>query len=996
MYDAHSREAAVFDAALQLPLEQRDAYLKRATDGDAALRQRVVSLLRAYDSGEFLDQAPAQALHRTGPRIEKPGDKIGHYKLLQQIGEGGCGVVYMAEQEEPVRRRVALKVIKLGMDTKSVIARFEAERQALAMMDHPNIAKVLEAGATGTGRPYFVMELVRGVKITEFCDEQKLSTGERLHLFIQVCQAIQHAHQKGVIHRDIKPSNILVTVNDGVPVPKVIDFGIAKATGGQRLTDKTVFTAFEQFIGTPAYMSPEQAVLTSVDIDTRSDIYALGVLLYELLTGKTPFDGKELLAIGLDEMRRTICESEPLKPSTRVNTLASNELGTTAQHRGLDAPKLVSQLRGDLDWIVMKALEKDRARRYETANGLATDIQRHLDDEPVVARPPSSFYRFQKLVRRNKLAVAAMCVVILSLAVGLTMSATLLAQERAARVRAVAAEEQAKKQKGRADEQAAIANAVKDFLQNDLLKQADIGDQADRGFEQKPNLTVKEALERASQNIGQRFTNQPLVEAEIRQTIAGAFCGLGEPTVAVPHFERAIALYEQVLGSDEPLALASMSQLAKAYEQAGRGTEAVPLWEKTLKLQEAKLGSTHPDTLKTMTQVARVIRWGGRLTEATAMQEKALKRQRVKLGADHPDTLESMFWLALIYDRDGRKNESLALQEERLNLLEAKRGPHHPATVIAMVSVADAYEDAGRLPEATKLLEEVLTLLKPQLSAAYDSSHRRALNVMFMLAGAYQQAGRQPEAQRLRDDILTTALGNNPQSSDQLNFRASLFTRLGRWKEASADLARLLVINPDRTWEWLQVAAALVHVGELDRYREHCRKSIERLAQDAGPSANNVERDRAYCITRACLILPSSGANLETVSKMADRALTLQRVYAGTNDSFWLWCMSLKSLAEYRQDQFAGAVNWAEKTLAQRPSTWIEVEAHTLLAMARHQLKQNALARAALATGEQLAQKLPKAGSGGREWENLIITDRLLREARALIEGSSEPRVETK
>jgi serine/threonine protein kinase/WD40 repeat protein len=439
-----SPEQMVFAGALLCATpEAQAAYLDGACGPDTALRRRVEALLRAAEgAGDFLEEPPTGLSGEAGStqRVtelasEQPGDRIGRYKLLEKIGEGGCGVVYMAEQEEPVRRRVALKILKLGMDTRSGVARFEAERQALALMDHPNIAKVLDGGATNAGRLYFVMELVRGVRITEFCDQARLATAARLRLFVLVCQAVQHAHQKGIIHRDLKPSNILVTVNDGVPVPKVIDFGIAKAIA-QKLTDKTLFTEFQALLGTPAYMSPEQADMSSVDIDTRSDIYALGVLLYELLTGKTPFDGEELLRSGLDEMRRIIRETEPPKPSTRLTNLAAadgkklqspetTEAEVQASSRRLlQMKELVNRLRGDLDWIVMKCLEKDRARRYETANGLAADIQRHLDHEPVVARPPGKMYRLQKMARRNQGALLTAATVLVALLVAVFALAT--------------------------------------------------------------------------------------------------------------------------------------------------------------------------------------------------------------------------------------------------------------------------------------------------------------------------------------------------------------------------------------------------------------------------------------------------------------------------------------------------------------------------------------------------------------------------------------------
>src|SRR6185503_15015060 len=425
-------EREIFFEALEMDTpEARAAYLQGACGRDVTLRRKVDELLKEHFSNDSLLAGPVLDGERPGiiesPVEEAPAQMIGRYKLLEKIGEGGFGEVWMAEQREPVKRRVALKILKLGMDSRQIVARFEAERQALAMMDHANIAKILDAGTigesnqksvfsdqkserdpltsdhspliTGSGRPYFVMELVRGIKITEYCDQNQLSTSDRLKLFILVCRAIQHAHQKGVIHRDIKPSNILVTLHDGVPVPKVIDFGIAKATQ-QELTDKTVFTQFQQFIGTPAYISPEQAELSGLDLDTRADIYSLGVLLYELLVGQTPFDAKEMMQGGLDALRKIIREKEPLRPSTKLNTLEGDARTTAGKRRQTDVGKLAHQLRGDLDWIVMKCLEKDRTRRYDTANGLAADIQRHLSNEPIVARPPSASYRFQKLVCR--------------------------------------------------------------------------------------------------------------------------------------------------------------------------------------------------------------------------------------------------------------------------------------------------------------------------------------------------------------------------------------------------------------------------------------------------------------------------------------------------------------------------------------------------------------------------------------------------------------------
>ena len=669
-------------------------------------------------------------LEPVGPGEEAPAAppeaSIGPYTLVEKLGEGGMGTVWVAEQTKPVRRRVALKVIKAGLDSQDVLQRFEAERQALALMNHPNIATVLDAGTSAAGLPYFVMELVEGVPITKYCDDVRASVPRRLRLFVAVCHAIQHAHQKGVLHRDIKPANVLVSTEGDQPVPKVIDFGVAKALH-KRLTDRPMYTEVGRLVGTLEYMSPEQAELVTWDIDTRSDVYALGVLLYVLLAGSTPLDAETLRNAPLSETLRLIREVDPERPSERLGR-SSESLQALAAARGADPARLAREVKGELDWIVMKALEKDRARRYESASALARDVERQLQNDPVEACPPTRRYRLGKFLRRHRVEA-------LAAAAGLVLLVAAAAVSTWQAVRATQAER--------------TAAAVSAFLQNDLLGQADLANQPGEGAGRDPDVKVRTLLDRAARTVEGNFAGEPLTEAAVRLTIGKAYRALGQYEDAQRQLERSVALYDARLGADDPVTLDGKSSLAYLYGAQGRYDLAEPLSEQVVRGRTLRLGGAHPDTLVSKNNLAQVYRSQRKFEQAEPLYLEVVRADTTTLGAAHRETLRAKTNLAALYRDQKRFGEAQALYEEVVRAQSATLGADHPDTLVSKNGLAAAYRGLGRHDEAEALFREVVEARTAKLGA----DHPDTLTTKNNLALIYQADGRYDLAEPLFREV---------------------------------------------------------------------------------------------------------------------------------------------------------------------------------------------------------------------------------------------------
>ena len=708
-------------------------------------------------------------LDAVAPALEV-SERIGPYRLLRQIGEGGMGLVFEAEQTEPIRRRVALKIVKQGLDTREFVARFESERQAIAMMDHPCIAKVFDAGASAQGRPYFVMEYVEGTPITEYCDEHRLSVKQRLDLFVQVCEGVQHAHQKAIIHRDLKPSNVMVAEVDGKPVPKIIDFGVAKAMD-QSLTDLTMQTNLGQLLGTPAYMSPEQADLDSHGIDTRTDVYALGVLLYEILVGERPFTRQEFENLGFHEVLRKIREDEPPRPSARLITMATS-LDIAARERACEPMALRRRLRGDLDWITMKALEKDRSRRYETASSLAMDILRHLKDEPVLAGPPSKTYLVRKFVKRHRTGVAAGRVAATAVLLGIAGTTVGL-------VRAMHAERLA-------IQEAATATQVSAFL-------VDIFEVSDPGQARGSTITAREILDMGAARVESELADQPLTQARLLNTIGKVYRNLGLYEAAQSRLQTALDLNRRLAGSDDltmatslveladlyirlaryeeaesllqeamavmgrrpdgdRLALArSFGELASVYRRQGRYREAEPLYQQSHAIRVAVLGPEHPEVAGSLNGLA-ILAWNeGDYTQAELLYQQALEIWQQAYGEDHADVARGLNNLGLLYHQLERPDAAEEHYQRAIAIYEKVLGPDHPRLGTAVNNLALLYQFLERYDQAAPLYERALAIREQ----AVGSDHPDVAQTLNNLANLHRLQGRHDRAEPLLRRALT-------------------------------------------------------------------------------------------------------------------------------------------------------------------------------------------------------------------------------------------------
>ncbi len=704
-------------SALDEEKSARAAFLEQACGEDEALRRAVELLLAQHEKDDNFLESPAMevaakhlarqadavfsdplagaALDTSGLDATYPSadtvveltsveqKSLGPYRLLQKLGEGGMGRVWLAEQTAPVRRRVAVKLIKAGMYDDAVLKRFASERQSLAIMDHPSIAKVFDAGTTPDGQPYFVMEYVPGVPITDYCDQKRLNIRERMELFIKVCDGVQHAHLKAIIHRDLKPPNILVTEVDGKPLPRIIDFGLAKATTSLA-PDESMLTRLGAFVGTPGYMSPEQADTSLQDVDTRTDVYSLAVVLYVLLTGSMPFDSKK----NVNEVLRQVREVEPPRPSTRIATGKKSSTGS-AQNRGSEPRQLAKLLRGDLDWITMKALEKDRTRRYGTPSELAADINRYLQHEPVVARPASTAYRMRKYARRHRAGLVVVSAFALVLIVAAVVSVL---------------------QSIRASRETAVAKAVNDFLQQDVLAQASGDNQLQANFKPDPNITVRTLLDHAAQRIDGRFANQPETEVTLRNTFGTIYTELGAYPEARQQLERALALGLRTLGADDPKTLTAESSLGELALIQARYTEAQMLNRQALEGRRRVLGPENPATLKSMSRLGEAYDHDRKYVQAEALCSQALETQRRVLGPESPDTLLSMNNLTAVYTDEGKYTQAESLGLQTLEIMKRVLGPERTGTLTLLGNLGILYTEEGKYAQAEVTFSQLLEI----------------------------------------------------------------------------------------------------------------------------------------------------------------------------------------------------------------------------------------------------------------------------------------------